>query len=496
MDFSTVPNDLVRFLEKPASEFTKSDIIRFIRSNNIEMFNFRYLAEDGKLKTLNFVIQGEEHLDDVLSFGERVDGSSLFSFIEAGSSDLYLIPRFRTAFLNPFTEKPCLDILCSFYTNEGLPLENSPEFILRKAHENFKQKTGFSFKAMGELEYYLNSPREDLFLSENQKNYQNSGPFAKWEDFRTEAMYMIAKAGGNVKYAHGEVGSFTSETEAFEQHEIEFLPSPVEEAADQLVIAKWILRMLAYRYGVEISFSPKISEGKAGSGLHIHMMLVKDGKNIMTENGKLSDTSKSMIAGILDLAPALTAFGNTVPTSYLRLVPNQEAPTYVCWGDRNRSVLIRVPLGWLGKKDMLKDANPLETSSNIPVGDSQTVEFRVPDGSADIYNLLAGLVIATVHGLEMKDALSVSDSLYVGMDIFKNKEKLSTLNHLPFSCFDSAEELEKKRKVFEQSGVFSPGMIDNVIRKLKAYNDKGLSEKIFGDSEKIREMVLKYIHVM
>ena len=103
MDYSLVPNDLIRFLQKPASEFTKSDIIRFVRSENVEMLNFRYVAEDGKLKTLNFVIQGDEHLNDVLSFGERVDGSSLFSFIEAGSSDLYLIPRFRTAFLNPFT---------------------------------------------------------------------------------------------------------------------------------------------------------------------------------------------------------------------------------------------------------------------------------------------------------------------------------------------------------------------------------------------------------
>ena len=496
MDLIPVPGELAKFLQKPASDFTKADIIRFIRSNNIEMLNFRYVAEDGKLKTLNYVIQGEEHLDDVLSFGERVDGSSLFSFIDAGSSDLYLIPKYRTAFLNPFTERPALDILCSFYTNEGVPLSNSPEFILRKAHEDFKRQTGFTFKAMGELEYYLNSPKEPIFLTENQKGYQNSGPFAKWEDLRTEAMYLIAKAGGNVKYAHGEVGSFTSETEAFEQHEIEFLPTNVEDAADQLVIAKWILRMLAWQNEVEISFSPKITEGKAGSGLHIHMMLEKDGKNIMTENGNLSDVSRKMIAGILDVAPALTAFGNTIPTSYLRLVPNQEAPTYVCWGDRNRSVLIRVPLGWLGKTDMVKDANPSEPTVNIPVGNSQTVEFRVPDGSADVYNLLAGLVVATAHGLSMKNAIAAADSLYVGVDIFKNKEKLSSLNHLPYSCFDSAEALREKREIFEKSGIFTPGTIDNVIRKLKAYDDKGLSGQLAGDTDKIREMVLKYIHVM
>ena len=98
------------------------------------MMNFRYIAEDGKLKALNFIINSHAHLDQILKYGERVDGSSLFSFIEAGSSDLYVIPRFRTAFVNPFTEIPTLDILCSFYTSEGKALENSPENILKKAH--------------------------------------------------------------------------------------------------------------------------------------------------------------------------------------------------------------------------------------------------------------------------------------------------------------------------------------------------------------------------
>jgi len=75
------PNDLVRYLKKPASEFTKNDIIRYCEENEIEMVNLRYVAEDGKLKTLNFVISSKDHLDSVLSAGERVDGSSLFSFI-------------------------------------------------------------------------------------------------------------------------------------------------------------------------------------------------------------------------------------------------------------------------------------------------------------------------------------------------------------------------------------------------------------------------------
>ena len=88
------PNILVKYLKKPASEFTKYDIIKFIDDHHIQMLNFRYVGEDGKLKTLNFVITSKDYLESILSTGERVDGSSLFTYIDADSSDLYVIPRF------------------------------------------------------------------------------------------------------------------------------------------------------------------------------------------------------------------------------------------------------------------------------------------------------------------------------------------------------------------------------------------------------------------
>ncbi|MBU5895410.1 glutamine synthetase beta-grasp domain-containing protein, partial [Vibrio cholerae O1] len=68
--------------------------------------------------------------DAILTCGERVDGSSLFPFIEAGSSDLYVVPRFRTAFVDPFAEIPTLSMLCSFFNKDGEPLESSPEHTL------------------------------------------------------------------------------------------------------------------------------------------------------------------------------------------------------------------------------------------------------------------------------------------------------------------------------------------------------------------------------
>jgi len=494
-DIQMNQNELVQYLKKPALSFTREDIIRFIEAKGIAMLNFRYVADDGKLKSLNFVPFSRDHLETILTAGERVDGSSLFSCVESGSSDLYVVPRYRTAFVNPFNSIPTLEMLCSFYNSKGKPLESAPEYILRKANSRFTERTGFKFKAFGELEYYIKSPHNDLYPLTDQKGYHQSRPFAKFENLRIKALELCAKAGCRIKYGHSEVGSFSKDGYDFEQHEIEFLPVDVEEAVDQLLIAKWILRTLGSDYGVEVSFAPKITVGNAGSGMHIHMMIEKDGINMMVEDGKLSDVAKKMIAGILDLSGSLTAFGNTIPTSYLRLVPNQEAPTNICWGDRNRSVLIRVPLGWNGNMEMIKDANPADKTDFINMPSKQTVELRSPDGSADIYKLFAGLVVAAEYGLAMENGLERAKELYVDYNIFSDGNVMrKKLESLPASCWESAECLETQREYFEKDGIFPEEVIDNVVARLKAFDDKDLSERLFNRKDEIGKLVRQYLH--
>jgi glutamine synthetase len=491
------PNPLIRFLEKPSEDFTKNDIIRFVENNGIEMVNFRYAGADGRLKTLNFIIKSRQHLDNILTAGERVDGSSLFpNYVEAGSSDLYVMPRYRSAFLNPFSEIPAVDILCSYYDKDGLPFSNSPEYIMRKAHAILKKRTGYEFMVMGELEYYVISELDRLFEAMDQRGYHESSPFCKFEKLRTEAMRAIARCGGYIKYGHSEVGNFVEDGLAFEQNEIEFSPVLLEDAADQLLIAKWVIRSLAYKYGVTATFAPKITSGKAGSGLHVHTRLVKNGENQMVGKGGLSDTAKKAIAGYLDVAQSLTAFGNMIPTSYFRLVPHQEAPTNICWGDRNRSVLVRVPLGWNAKNKMLSNANPKEKEPEKDFNSRQTVEFRCPDGSADIYLLFAGLTVAARHGLEMKDALQIAEDTYVDVNIFeeKHKTRVSHLAQLPFSCSQSADYLEQHRSIYEAYDVFPKQIIDGIIRHLKSFNDINLLERIKGNEKEILKLVNQYLH--
>ena len=496
-NFSMSPNIVAQFLQKNPSEFTKSDIIRFIGENEIAMVKFMYPAEDNRLKSLDFVINSEEYLDSILTYGERVDGSSLFpSFIEAGNSDLYVIPRYSTAFLDPFAEVPTLTMLSSFFDKEGNPSQSSPEYALRKACEEFEKTTGMEFYAMGELEYYVISDDPGFFHASDQKGYHESAPFAKFNDFRTACMYTIAQCGGQIKYGHNEVGNFTLDNKIYEQNEIEFLPIPAMQAADNLMIAKWVIRSMGAERGYDVTFAPKITAGKAGSGLHIHFKIMKDGENMMTCDGKLSDIAKKAIAGILDNADAITAMGNKVPTSYFRLVPHQEAPTSICWGDRNRSVLIRVPLGWTGDKDMCSQVNPLETPKAGKAPEKQTVELRSADCSADIYQLLAAMVVAARTGFEMEDALQKAEDMYVSVNIHndENKEKLASLKSLPDSCVASAKALEGKRAVFENKEVFSPRLIDGIIDKLMSYDDLELRSIVNTDHKQMMKQVKKYWH--
>ena len=504
-------NPIVAFLGKPAEEFTKADIIDYIVKNDIRMVNFMYPAGDGRLKTLNFVINDLCYLDTILTCGERVDGSSLFSFIQAGSSDLYVLPRYRTAFLDPFAEIPTVALLCSFFDKDGHPLESSPEHTLRKAADAFREVTGMEFQAMGELEYYVISDDQGVFPAQDQRGYHESAPHAKANEFRTRCMHYIAQAGGQIKYGHSEVGNFSLNGKNYEQNEIEFLPVAVEQAADQLMIAKWMIRNLGYKLGYDVTFAPKITTGKAGSGLHIHMRIMKDGNNQMLADGVLSESARKMIAGMMDVAPAITAFGNKNPTSYFRLVPHQEAPTNVCWGDRNRSVLVRVPLGWAADGNMAALANPQDqslTSQPIPeqssptrslspfTSEKQTVEMRSPDGSADLYQLLAGLCVACRHGFEMENALEVADRTYVNVNIHaaEHADRLATLAQLPDSCVASADCLERQRKVFEEHGVFSPAMIDGIIAQLRAFDDVTLRKNVEKYPEEVLKLVSKYFH--
>ena len=259
--------------------------------------------------------------------------------------------------------------------------------------------------------------------------------------------------------------------------EIEFIPTPIEETGDHLVLARWLIRNIAYKYGCVATFAPKLEEGIAGNGFHVHMDLVENGKNIMTDrDGHLTDRAKQMIGGLCVYADSLTAFGNTVSSAYLRLVPNQEAPTRICWSDLNRSAMIRVPLGWACVDDLARVLNPQQTEPLKEAGGRQTVELRSPDGSAIVHLLLAGITMAAEYGLSHPDSITEAEKLYVKGNIFENKKILKKLPALPTSCVESAVLLLKKKHIYEREQVFPQSVIEYVSKLLLAENDKNMNQ--------------------
>lgn len=475
------PNPLVKHLGKLPKDFSKEDLIRFVKDNEVKMINLCHVAEDSRLKTLSFAINNEVHLNEILETGERVDGSSLFSYIEPAKSDVYVKPRINKAFFNPFNTIPTLNIMCGYFSEDREPLEISPENILRKAQEKLLKDTGVTLEVLCELEFYVIAKQETpaLFPGTPQRNYQESSPFVKFEHLRNEILTTLAAVGVSVKYGHTEVGIFEKDGVLMEQHEVEpQLESPTDMAGD-IAVAKWVIRNISAKQRMEVSFAPKIVLGHAGNGMHVHVCGKRSDESIMTDmDGRLSEEARAMIGGVLKFAPSLTSFGNIVPTSYLRLVPEQEAPTQVFWGYKNREALIRVPLGWW-------------TEENGKRKHVQTFELRLPDGSANVYLLLAGVLMAIDYGLTHKEkALQIVEETFIESPKFK-EDNLTTL---PRSCYESAKLLEKHREYYEKGNVFPKRVVDGIIRRLKQYDDEDLHELLRQDNAKAQELLKKYIH--
>lgn len=493
-------NPLSILLNKAPTEFQRKDILNIIEREQIERITFHYTALDGRLKELKIPVWSRKQAELVLAQGERVDGSSLFKgIVETTGSDLYVVPDYGSAFLNPFDEKS-IDFICRYLTKKGEPVYFTPDNILARASDVFQKKSGMDLYAMGELEFFLISAREEnIFPLNEQRGYHESTPFIKSGEILNEIVRLITQITGAVKYAHSEVGSINNihsdmpeiNGKQAEQLEIEFSPRPARQMAEALVIGRWIIRNVAYKHGCIATFTPKLDQEASGNGFHFHMALYKNEKNIMRgEDGELSEQALRLIGGLCEYAPSLTAFGNTVASSYFRLVPDQEAPTKIFWSDLNRSALIRVPLGWSEIGDLAQIVNPEEEGSFDDAEGRQTVELRSPDGSGLVHLLLAGMTMAAEWAFLDDRSLKLAEQLYASEEIVRDRKEIEYFQSLPTSCVESSRILEKRRDLFQRENIFPESIIEYIIKLLQAENDEQINQRLaeMAENDRLREI--------
>ncbi|MCW4051708.1 MAG: glutamine synthetase family protein [Candidatus Bathyarchaeota archaeon] len=465
----------------------KDQYITQIQEKGVRIVNLCHIPDDCRLKTLSFTAKTRNRLEEILEFGERVDGSSLFPYINPDRSDVYIIPRTESAFIDPFNSLPTLNILCDYFDEDGKPMKTAPQNILRRAEEKLFSSNSTVLNGLAELEFYVIQKKENVSDPSEKNdsvqtgNYQESTPIAKFGDLRNEALATLEDIGFAMKYGHAEVGRFYSKNGCLmEQQEIEFLPRRLSRMAETITIAKWVVRNICEKHGVTVSFSPKPALEHAGNGMHIHLYPVRGNRNVISDSeGNLTSEAKQIIGGILKFSRSLAAFGNTIPVSYLRFLSRSESPMHICWEAKNRLALIRIPLWWRFEK-------PFRESENS----RRTFEYRGPDPSASNYLLFAGIAVAANYGLRNpKEAMKIAQDLNIGEKTELNKKR----ELLPLSCTEAADNLRRDREYYEGDGVFPKTVIDSIINRLESYKDGQLRTDMAANQSNVESLILRYL---
>ncbi|SRR5579883_560506 len=141
------------------------------------------------------------------------------------------------------------------------------------------------------------------------------------------------------------------------QFETDFMYCDALKMADRFTFFRLMVKEIARKHGFFATFMPKPFANRTGSGAHYNMSLadIKTGENLFYDAAdsrgcKLSKLGYQFIAGILRHAPAICATIAPTVNSYKRLVARGSmsgftwAPVYICYGNNNRTNMLRIPL--------------------------------------------------------------------------------------------------------------------------------------------------------
>jgi glutamine synthetase len=217
---------------------------------------------------------------------------------------------------------------------------------------------------------------------------------------------------------------------AYSQFELDFTYTDILQMADRLVFLRVLLKEVAKKYGMFITFMPKPTIGDWRSGAHINFSMTSnlDNKNVFEgKDGKFSDTAYHVVGGLLKHATEITAIACSTVNSYNGLVPivggfeggvYTWAPTTMAYGDNNRSCMIRLPQNRF------------------------CIENRAADMCMNPYLSLALTTAAALDGI--KNKIDPGDPLNINLYTLSPEEmKEANIKSLPRNLLEAIEALNE-----------------------------------------------------
>ncbi|MBR3099712.1 MAG: type I glutamate--ammonia ligase [Clostridia bacterium] len=408
------------------SRYSKEDIIRMVREDDVEFIRMQFTDIFGQLK--NVAITSSQ-IEKAVNNQIMIDGSSIEGFVRIQESDQYLHPDLDSYTLLPWRPQhgKVARLICDVYNPDGTPFIGDPRGTLKRALKKASDM-GYSFNVGPECEFFLFQTDENgmpTTQTADQAGYFDLGPLDHGESTRREICLALEQMGFEIEASHHEV--------AAGQHEIDFKYADALTAADRIMTFKFAVKSLAQKNGLHATFMPKPVFGINGSGMHTNMSLFKDGKNVFDDpKGELglSKEAYAFIAGILTHMKGMAAVTNPLVNSYKRLVPGYEAPCYLAWSASNRSALIRIPAAR---------------------GMGTRVELRCPDPSCNPYLELAVCLAAGLDGIEkgLTPPAEVTENIFA---MSAEERKAKGIESLPGSIKEAVDLMLEDKLICDTLG--------------------------------------------
>ena len=406
--------------------YSKEDILAMVEENGVKFIRLQFTDILGTLKNVAIT---DRQLEKALNNQCMFDGSSINGFVRVEESDMYLRPDLDTFVIFPWRPQQgkVARLICDVYMPDGTPFEGDPRYILKKAI-NKAEAMGYTMNVGPECEFFLFEVDNDgnPTLKTNDKgSYFDLGPIDLGENARRDMTLALEDMGFEIETSHHEV--------AAGQNEIDFKYTDALVTADNVTTFKYVVKSIAQRHGLYATFMPKPLHGVNGSGMHVNISLIKDGKNAFYNEEDqlgLSSVAYNFIAGVLKHIKEICPITNPLVNSYKRLVPDYEAPVYIAWSAKNRSPLIRVPSAR---------------------GEGTRIELRSPDPSSNSYLVLACLLLAGLEGI--KDNLEPPKCIDRNIfNLSREERKRENIENLPESLHEAIAYMQKSDLVKEALG--------------------------------------------